>query len=66
MALLKEELVGQKLMEKATHLNPSIKSAIKIIQLRKLNPSGLRVPAPTAQRQTGFTGNPYMIALTPL
>lgn len=33
MALLEEELVGQKLTEKVPHLTPSIKSAIKIIQL---------------------------------
>lgn len=66
MALLEEELVRQKLTENAPHLTPSIKSAIKIIQLRDLNPAGLRVPAPIAQRQTQFTDNPYMIALTPL
>lgn len=66
MALLEEELVRQKVMENAAHLTPSIKSAIKIIQLRDLNPAGLRVPAPIAQRQTQFTDNPYMIALTPL
>lgn len=65
-ALLEEELVRQKLMENAAHLTPSIKSAIKIIQLRDLNPAGLRLPAPIAQRQTQFTDNPYMIALTPL
>ena len=50
----------------APHLTPSIKSAIRIIQLWELNPAGLRVPAPTAQRQTQFTDNPYMIALTSL
>lgn len=66
MALLEEELVGQKLTENVPHLTPSIKSAIKIIQLRDLNPSGLRDPAPTAQRQTQFTDNPYMMVLTPL
>ncbi len=62
-ALLEEELVKQKVMENAPHLTPSIKSAIKIIQLRDLNPAGLRVPAPIAQRQTQFTDNPYMITL---
>lgn len=66
MVLLEEELVRQKRTENTPHLTPSIKSAIKIIQLRDLNPTGLRVPAPTAQRQTQFTHNPYMIALTPL
>lgn len=63
-ALLEEELVRQKVTENAPHLTPSIKSAIKIIQLRDLNPAGLRVPAPIAQRQTQFTDNPYMIAFT--
>lgn len=33
MALLEEELVGQKLTENGPHLTPSIKWAIKIIQL---------------------------------
>lgn len=58
MALLEEELVGQKLTESIPHMTPSIKAAIKIIQLRDLNLAGLCNSAPTAGRQIQFTDNP--------
>lgn len=58
MALLEEELVGQKLTESIPHMTPSIKSAIKIIQLRDKSRWDLR--------QTQFTNSPYMIVLTPV
>lgn len=58
MPLLEEELAGQKLTESVPHMTPSIKPAIKIIQLRDLNPAGLCNSAPMAERQIQFTDNP--------